>query len=620
MSLGIIAAADTPLQLSFRFQPSKYYYSPLLPCHRRVSSSFQLHLHPLLLSPPPPCYYNYYHYYYYYYYCFNTNNNTRHTSPSRHLSFSSSSSSSSSSGEEEDEHKQQQAIEAVSDILQENGLSQEDSMQIALNSPNYVQMLMDSVDDLDALFHQSSSSSISSSSSSSRSYKNKVIEMGKQKGDNGLVPVLESLVGLPLPSAIHIARYLSHHTPPPSLLHKVKYVKHILFSDVDGKLPISATALRMMSHLSISIDDDLQHTLSFLEKIQARRGGLHLLSSGDASFRYLIESFPKLLLLSVDSNMKPVLDFLLSVGVPNPCIRNVLLLYPPLLFYDVIKDIHPTRQLFKKVYREDKEFGKMLLKYPWILSTSIQKNYEEILGFFYANKVAEVNICHAIRSWPLLLGCSVARLKLMIDQLHVIGVTENMLNKVVATSPQLLMQKPQDFFQVVSYLKGLGLEEENIGRVLGRCPEIFMANIDKTLKKKVEFLSELGVSKKHLPRVIRKYPEFFVCDVNNSLQPRMAYLLKIGLSKREIAFMVGRFSPLLGYSIEEVLRPKYEFLANTMQKPLEEVVEYPRYFSYSLEKKIKPRFWVIKGRNCECSLKDMLGKNDEEFAADYMSV
>ncbi|KAJ0654570.1 putative transcription regulator mTERF family [Helianthus annuus] len=108
----------------------------------------------------------------------------------------------------------------------------------------------------------------------------------------------------------------------------------------------------------------------------------------------------------------------------------------------------------------------------------------------------------------------------MIGELQVIGVTEKMLNKVIATSPQLLMQKPQEFFQVVSYLKGLGLEEESVGRVLGRCPEIFMANIDKTLKKKVEFLSELGVSQKHLPRVIRKYPELFVCDINNSLHPR----------------------------------------------------------------------------------------------------
>ncbi|KAI3762016.1 hypothetical protein L1987_52439 [Smallanthus sonchifolius] len=506
--------------------------------------------------------------------------------------------------------QRQAAIEAVSDILLENGVSEEESKEIAMNSPKYVEMLMDSVRDLDEVFQSTFSSS---------SYKEKVFEMGKQKGDKGLVPVLESTVGLPLPSAMHIARYLSAHTPP-NLLHKVKYVKAILFTHVDGKVPIARSARRMMMYLSVSVDDDLQHTLSFLEKIQARRGGLGLLASGDGSFRYLIESFPRLLLLSVESNMKPVVDFLQHIGVPKGCIGNVLLLYPPILFYDIEKDIKPRRQVFTKVYGEDTEFGKMLLKYPWILSTSIQKNYEEILAFLYADKVAEVSICHAIKSWPLVLGCSVAKLKLMIDQLRVIGVTEKTLSKVIATSPQLLIQKPREFFQVVSYLKGLGLEEESVGRVLGRCPEIFMMNIDETLRKKVEFLSELGVSKKHLPRVIRKYPELFVCDVNNSLLPRMMYLLKIGLSKREIAFMVGRFSPLLGYSIEEVLRPKYEFLVNTMQKPLEEVVEYPRYFSYSLEKKIKPRFWVIKGRNCECSLKDMLGKNDEEFAADYMSV
>ncbi|KAL8260630.1 hypothetical protein R6Q59_028583 [Mikania micrantha] len=507
--------------------------------------------------------------------------------------------------------KQAAAIEAVSDILRENGVSEEESMEIAMKSPKYVEMLMDNVSELDELFQSTGCPTIST-------YKKKVYEMGRQKGDKGLVPALESMVGLPLPSAMRIARSLSANTPS-NLLHKVKYVKKVLFSDMDRKVLIARKAHRMMMHLSISVDDDLQHTLSFLEKIQARRGGLGLLGFGDGSFRYLIESFPRLLLLSIESNIKPVVYFLECIGVPRGCIGNVLLLYPPILFYDIEKDIKPRMQVFTKVYGEDTEFGKMLLKYPWILSTSITKNYEEILAFLYAKKMAEVSLQHAIKSWPLLLGCSVAKLKLMIDQLHIIGVTEKMLNKVIATCPQLLMHKPHEFFQVVLYLKGLGLEEESIARVLGRCPEIFMTNIDKTLKKKVEFLFELGVSKKHLPRVIRKYPEFFICDVNNSLLPRMTYLLKIGLSKREIAFMVGRFSPLLGYSIEEVLRPKYEFLVNIMQKPLEEVVEYPRYFSYSLEKKIKPRFWVIKGRNCECSLKDMLGKNDEEFAVDYMN-
>ena len=35
----------------------------------------------------------------------------------------------------------------------------------------------------------------------------------------------------------------------------------------------------------------------------------------------------------------------------------------------------------------DKDLGRMLVKYPWIISTSIQENYEEILSFFYREKV-----------------------------------------------------------------------------------------------------------------------------------------------------------------------------------------------------------------------------------------
>lgn len=98
----------------------------------------------------------------------------------------------------------------------------------------------------------------------------------------------------------------------------------------------------------------------------------------------------------------------------------------------------------------------------------------------------------------------------------------------------------------------------------------------------------------------------------------MRYLIEIGLSKKDVGFMVRRFSPLLGYSVDEVLRPKLEFLVKTMGRPVRDVVDYPRYFSYSLEKKIKPRYWVLKSRNIDFSLKEMLGKNDEEFADVYI--
>lgn len=70
------------------------------------------------------------------------------------------------------------------------------------------------------------------------------------------------------------------------------------------------------------------------------------------------------------------------------------------------------------------------------------------------------------------------------------------------------------------FLRDLGLDDDIIGRILGRCPEIFASSIGKTLKRKLNFLMGIGVSRRHLPRIIRKYPELFVCDIDRALLPR----------------------------------------------------------------------------------------------------
>ncbi|XP_043711215.1 transcription termination factor MTERF6, chloroplastic/mitochondrial isoform X3 [Telopea speciosissima] len=427
------------------------------------------------------------------------------------------------------------AQDAVSEIIQESGLSKEESVEIALNSPKYVKMLMDSVRDLDE--HSLWKSwEIENEDVGSLPYKRKVFYMAKKKGDNGLLPYLES-IGLNPSSSTYVARYLSRETLP-DLISKVKYVKEMFFFGSDDEDFIGKNARRMMMHLSITTDEDIQQTLSFFEK----------------------------------------------VGVAN------------------------------------KDIGRMLLKYPWILSTSVLENLEEILSYLDMEKVPKAHVETAIKSWPHLLGCSTSKIKYMVEQFEGLGIKNKKLGQVIASSPQLLLRKPHEFLEMVLFMEELGLDAETIGRIMSRCPEIFASSIERTLRRKVKFLADIGISRDHLPRVIRKYPELLVSDIDSALLPRIRYLMRSGLSKREVASMVRRFSPLLGYSIEEVLRPKLEFLVNTMEKPVRDVVEYPRYFSYSLDKKIKPRFWVLKGRNVDCSLKDMLGKNDEDFATDYMGI
>lgn len=520
--------------------------------------------------------------------------------------------------------EEEEAALALAEIIEEEfGATKHESSHIAHNCPKYLSMLLQ-----DALPLKDNNN---------HNIKDKLKYVATLKGDKGMVPFLES-IGLRLPYAIHLARSLSHpHShnhnalPLPLLILKVKYVKELFFSnsstsigsrdqDANDGQKMTRFAQRMMMHLSISVDDDLQHTLSFFEKIEARRGGLNMLASADSSLSSLIESFPRILLLPLDSCIVSTVKFLENMGISKEDVGSILLLYPPIIFYDVEKVLKPRIQALEKVGANKRDLNRMLIKYPWILSTAIQENYGQILSFFELEKVPIARVGHAIKSWPILLGCSVSKLKLMVKTFDELGVSNKTLGKVISASPQLLLRKPREFLEVVSLLKDLGLDKEAICRALGRCPELFATSIDRTLEKKLSFLASIGVYKSNLPRIIRKYPEFFVCDVERALLPRMKYLVKSGLSRRDVASMVRRFSPLLGYSIAQVLKPKLEFLVNTMEKPLKDVVEYPRYFSYSLERKIKPRFWVLKSSNIECSLKDMLAKNDEEFAADFMML
>ncbi|XP_062110932.1 transcription termination factor MTERF2, chloroplastic [Humulus lupulus] len=510
-----------------------------------------------------------------------------------------------------------QAQEALFEFVRGFGVSHEDSAAISSGSPRYLQMLVDGVRDLDELKLWSSwKSGEEEKGLKLNGFKEKVSYMAMEKGDNGKVAFLESFVGLSLSSAMNVARYLSAETLP-GLIGKVKYMKEIFFSGSDDGGIIGKNSRRMMMHLSIPVDDDLQQTLAFFEKIEARRGGLDMLGSKDISFRYLVESFPRLLLLPLDSQISTLVGFLEKIGISGEYMRNTLLLFPPIMFFD-IKVIKTRMLALKELSMDERDIGKMLQKYPWVLSTSIQENYKDVSVYFDKEKVPKESVNRAIRSWPHLLGCSTSKIHLMVEEIGSLGVTNKKLGQVICKSPQILLRKPQEFNEVVSLLEDVGFDKETIGKILGRCPEIFATSIERTLKRKLKFLSAIGISEVHYPRVIKKYPELLVSDIDRTLLPRMKYLVNMGLSRRDVAFMVRRFSPLLGYSIDEVMRPKLDFLINTMEKPLREVVDYPRFLSYSLEKKIKPRFWVLKQRNIECSLKDMLGKNDEEFASEFL--
>ncbi|XP_051185197.1 uncharacterized protein [Lolium perenne] len=509
-----------------------------------------------------------------------------------------------------------EAEAAVAELLRDHGASPADAAAIAARAPGYAAMLADGVRELDELGLWASWSA--GAEMGALGFGRKVYFMGRSRRDGGVVPLVESL-GVRLSSAKLIAPYVAAEGLP-VLIHRVKFLKEVLFSSSGYETLIRRNAKRMMMHLSIPADEALQSTLSFFQKMEARSGGLSMLAQGDVSFPYLIESFPMLLLCSEDNHLKPLIDYLECIGIPKPRISSVLLSFPPIILSDIENDIKPRIYAWEKAGIEQEYIGKMLLKYPWILSTSVIENYGQMLLFFKRKQISSTVLGVAVKSWPHILGCSTKRINSILVLFDDLGISKKMLVPVLTSSPQLLLRKTNEILQIVTFFEDMGLDKNAVAKIICRSPEIIASDVDNTLKKKIDFLIDFGVSERNLPRIIRKYPELLLLDIDRTLLPRMNYFLGMGLSKKDVCSMISRFSPLLGYSVDLVMKPKLEFLLRTMKKPLKAIVEYPRYFSYSLEGKIKPRFWVIKGRNIDCSLTDMFAKNDEAFAEEYLGI
>lgn len=102
-------------------------------------------------------------------------------------------------------------------------------------------------------------------------------------------------------------------------------------------------------------------------------------------------------------------------------------------------------------------------------------------------------------------------------------------------------------------------------------------------------------------------------NVERTLKPKIEYLKSLGLSDKEVENMVIRSPGLLTFSVENNLVPKIEYFVEEMKGDLQEIKRFPQYFSFSLEKKIKPRHRILVEHGIKLPLWKMLRVSDGEF-------
>ncbi|KAK4377234.1 hypothetical protein RND71_003530 [Anisodus tanguticus] len=157
----------------------------------------------------------------------------------------------------------------------------------------------------------------------------------------------------------------------------------------------------------------------------------------------------------------------------------------------------------------------------------------------------------------------------------------------------------------------LRVPEHNFRRVINKCPRLLVCSVKDQLKPALFYLQRLGFTDLH--HLAYQDPILLVSSVENTLIPKLHYLISLGFSRTEAVQMTLRCPGLFTFSIDNNFNPKFDYFSQEMQGELDELKEFPQYFAFSLEKRIKPRHIELVQSGISIPLPLMLKTTDEEF-------
>eukprot|EP00897_Mesotaenium_endlicherianum_P004327 jgi/Mesen1/3922/ME000209S02932 len=451
----------------------------------------------------------------------------------------------------------------------------------------------------------------------------RILQLLKQDRRAGALMLLEG-ISIRDADVARVARHIQGQ-PLAEVVNKIRFFQSMM-AGMDRTKSVSARVGRMLSWLSIEPLEDVQLSLAFFQRLAAQKGGLGQLDDSATCLPRLLEAFPTALQRGLDDELAPLVRNLVEEwGVPRQDVGLVCLVFPVVLLLDYERDLAPRRRQLKLAGIRGRDRGRITARWPWLLSATMAARLEPLAATLRSFRILLRDIDGVITSCPQLLGCCPEKvLGPAASHLEELGLRGALLGRALVRCPQLLLRKRSDLHAVLNYLGDQGVPLEYSTHILTRNPSVLTMRIEPILAGKFEFLRstlQLGRRRHWVGRIVRFYPEVLTRSVQ-AMSDRLDYLHWRGLSRDAIRLMVFLFPPLLGCNVDTMFRPKLDFLIDEMGGSVEDVVLYPRFFSFSLEDRIKRRFRVVSNRGLahECDLFEMLSPTDEEFAERFLGL
>lgn len=327
-----------------------------------------------------------------------------------------------------------------------------------------------------------------------------------------------------------------------------------------------------------------------------------------------INNYPLVLGCSVKKNMIPVLDYLGKLGVRKSTFTEFLRRYPQVLHASVVVDLQPVVNYLQGMDIKPNDVPRVLEKYPEVLGFKLEGTMSTSVAYLVGIGVARREIGGVLTKYPEILGMRVGRvIKPFVEYLGNLGIPCLAVARLIEKRPHILgFGLNERVKRNVKLLLESNVRQTSLANVIAQYPEIMGTDLEAKLPSKRSFLNSIiETSDEDFGRIMEKMPQT-VSLSDKAIVRHVDFLKECGFSLEQVRKMVLVCPQLLALNID-IMKQSFDYFKSAMGRPLDDLVDFPAYFTYGLESTIRPRQKMIVKKGIDCSLAWLLNCSDEKF-------
>ncbi|PSS10179.1 Transcription termination factor like [Actinidia chinensis var. chinensis] len=328
-----------------------------------------------------------------------------------------------------------------------------------------------------------------------------------------------------------------------------------------------------------------------------------------------INNYPLVLGCSVKKNMIPVLDYLGKLGVRKSTFTEFLRRYPQVLHASVVVDLEPVVKYLQGMDIKPNDIPRVLERYPEVLGFKLEGTMSTSVAYLVGIGVARREIGGVLTRYPEILGMRVGRvIKPFVEYLESLGIPRLAVARLTEKRPHILGFGLEESVKPnVASLIDFNVRQTSLASVIAQYPEIVGIDLKPKLLSQCSFLNSIiELGPEDFGRVVEKMPQ--VVSLNNtSVVKHVNFLKDSGFSMEQVRKMVVGCPQLLALNLS-IMRLGFDYFQTEMGRGLDDLVNFPAFFTYSLESTIKPRHKMVARKGLKCSLAWLLNCSDQKFA------